>query len=66
MEGDELCVISDKNRLSCEPNPKDKKLKIKITEGSYFSITFDELPRAIDELDFMYRKIKTNRGVKTH
>lgn len=66
MEGEELCVITDEKRLSCEPNPKDRKLNIKITEDCYFSITYDGLPRAIDDLQHVWDRIRRNRGVKTH
>ena len=58
MEGEELCVISENNLLFCERDDNEGKLKVKLTDDKYFSITYSGIFRVIKELESLCKSIE--------
>jgi hypothetical protein len=58
MEGEELCVINENNLLFCERDDNEGKLKVKLTDDRYFSITYSSIFRVIGELEAWCRSME--------
>lgn len=58
MEGEELCVISENNLLFCVRDDNEGKLKVKLTDDKYFSITYSGIFRVIKELESWSKSIE--------
>jgi hypothetical protein len=58
MQGEELCVISENNLLFCERDDNEGKLKVKLTDDKYFSITYNGIFRVIKELESWCKSIE--------
>ncbi len=57
-KGEELCVISENNLLFCERDDNEGKLKVKLTDDKYFSITYSGIFRVIKELESWCKSIE--------